>query len=61
MGPSLLLPPSYSKTHGANIPCARAESTLAVCASGEDSAATGIDGDQTNNTAPDSGAAYVFQ
>lgn len=34
--------------------------TLAVGASGEDSAATGIDGIQTSNTATDSGAAYVF-
>jgi cysteine-rich repeat protein len=35
-------------------------STLAVGASLEDSAATGIDGDQANNAAPDSGAVYVF-
>lgn len=35
-------------------------STLAVGAIGEDSAATGIDGDQTSNGATDSGAAYVY-
>jgi FG-GAP repeat len=34
--------------------------TLAVGATGEDSAATGIDGDPTNNSAVDSGAVYVF-
>jgi hypothetical protein len=35
--------------------------TLAVGASGEDSAATGIDGDEGNNSASDSGAVYVFR
>jgi hypothetical protein len=35
-------------------------STLAVGANGEDSNATGIDGDQANNAASSSGAAYVF-
>jgi len=34
--------------------------TLAVGAYGEDSAATGINGDQTNNSANGSGAVYVF-
>ena len=34
--------------------------TLAVSATGEDSAATGIGGDQGDNGAPDSGAVYVF-
>ena len=34
--------------------------TLAVGAQGEDSKATGINGDQTNNSASGSGAAYVF-
>ncbi len=36
-------------------------SVLAVGAYWEDSAATGLGGDQTNNTAMDSGAAYVFR
>ena len=35
-------------------------STLAVSAIGEASAATGVDGDQTDNSASDSGAVYVF-
>ncbi len=35
-------------------------STLAVGALGEDSAATGISGDQTSNAPPGSGAVYVF-
>ena len=35
-------------------------STLAAGVPGEDSAATGIGGDQTDNTAADSGAVYVF-
>lgn len=34
--------------------------TLAVAASWEGSSATGVDGDQTDNTAPRSGAIYVF-
>jgi hypothetical protein len=34
--------------------------TLAVAASGEDSAATGVDGDEGNNEAEGSGAIYVF-
>lgn len=35
-------------------------STLAVGARGEDSAATGVDGDQSDNTLFDSGAVYIF-
>jgi len=34
--------------------------TLIVGAYGEDSSAVGIDGDQSNNDAPDSGAVYVY-
>lgn len=34
--------------------------TLAVSAPGEDSRATGIDGNQSDDSAPDSGAVYVF-
>lgn len=40
---------------------ALAGDTLAVGATGEDSAATGIDGNQSDNSAIDAGAAYVFQ
>jgi len=36
-------------------------STLAVSAFGEDSAATGIDGDQADNSAGNAGAVYVYQ
>lgn len=35
-------------------------STLAVGAPAEDSKATGVDGDQSDNTSPSSGAVYVF-
>ena len=35
--------------------------TLAIGAHGEDSAATGIDGDENDNSARDSGAVYVFE
>lgn len=34
--------------------------TLVVAANGEDSSATGVDGDGSDNSASDSGAAYVF-
>jgi cysteine-rich repeat protein len=35
--------------------------TLAVCAPAEDSAATGVGGDQTSNAAVDAGAVYVYR
>ncbi|HEY4181990.1 MAG TPA: integrin, partial [Kofleriaceae bacterium] len=35
-------------------------STLVVTSNGEDSAATGIDGDAADNSAPSAGAAYVY-
>lgn len=34
---------------------------ILVAATGEDSAATGVDGDQSDNSAPGSGAVYVFE
>jgi FG-GAP repeat len=40
--------------------CALSGDTLVVGASSEDSAAVGVNGDQSNNNAPHSGAAYVF-
>ena len=40
---------------------ALSESMLIIGASGEDSSATGVDGDQTSNATSDSGAAYVFE
>ena len=41
-------------------PIAVAGDMLVIGAILEDSAATGIDGNQADNSAPDSGAAYVF-
>jgi len=45
---------------GATIGLSADGSTLAVGALFEDSAATGVDGDQASNSATDAGAAYVF-
>jgi hypothetical protein len=45
---------------GSSVALDRAGRTLVVTARGEDSAATGIDGDQKNNAADEAGAAYVF-
>ena len=41
--------------------CPRTEPTLAVGAPWEDSAAVGINGDQSNDASVDSGAVYVFR
>jgi hypothetical protein len=49
---------NYEDGFGGNV--ALSGDTLAVGAQGEDSAATGIDGDQMNDGAVDSGAAYVY-
>jgi len=45
---------------GASVDLSDDGNTLAVGAYGEASAATGVDGDATDNTAPYSGAVYVF-
>ncbi len=45
---------------GASVALSDDGSTLAVGAGGESSAATGIDGDQADNSAPGAGAVYVF-
>jgi hypothetical protein len=45
---------------GASVALSADGMTLAVGATGEDSSATGIDGDQTDNSAEVSGAAYVY-
>jgi hypothetical protein len=45
---------------GSSVALSADGSTLAVGAFGEDSAATGIDGDQGDNSALDAGAVYVF-
>ena len=46
---------------GSSVTLSADGSTLAVGASSEDSAATGVDGDQAGDAAMDSGAVYVFQ
>jgi hypothetical protein len=46
--------------HGFGIQVSLDGDTLAVGAAGEDSCATGIDGDQSSNTCRNAGAAYVY-
>jgi hypothetical protein len=48
-------------TFGSGVALSADGATLAVGAYGEDSAATGVDGDQTNDSQLESGAAYVFR
>jgi trimeric autotransporter adhesin len=50
----------YADQFGWSIALSADGSTLAVGTSGEDSAATGIDGDQASEAAQESGAVYVF-
>jgi hypothetical protein len=45
---------------GIEVALSGAGNTLAVCAPGESSAATGIDGNQANDDAPGAGAVYLF-
>ncbi|MCA2982048.1 MAG: hypothetical protein INH37_27560, partial [Myxococcaceae bacterium] len=45
---------------GASVSVSGIGTTFVVGAPGEDSAATGIDGDQGDDTDPESGAAYIF-
>ena len=52
--------PGSSDFFGGAVALSADGNTLAVGAWLEDSAATGIGGDETNNAAPDSGAVYVF-
>jgi len=52
--------PGFHDTFGTSVALSADGSTLAVGAPGEASAATGVDGDQTDDSAPDAGAAYVF-
>ncbi len=47
-------------TFGVSIALSSDGDTLAVGAIGQDSSATGSNGDQANNTQTSSGAAYVF-
>lgn len=53
--------PSAGYLFGANVALSADATKLVVGASGEDSAATGIDGDQTDNNAENSGAVYTFE
>ncbi len=46
---------------GASVALSGDGNTLAVGAPGEASAATGIDGNQTDTSAPDAGAVYIFE
>lgn len=52
--------PDFSDNFGAAVALGAGGDTLAVSAPGEDSNATGINGDQANNQAGASGAVYVF-
>src|SRR5436190_2250217 len=52
--------PGQDDQFGFNVSLSADGNTLAVSAPYEDSAATGIDGDQADNSMPNSGAVYVF-
>ncbi|HRI07536.1 MAG TPA: DUF4215 domain-containing protein [Nannocystaceae bacterium] len=52
--------PAANDAFGKSIALSTDGNTLAVGATWEDSAATGVNGDQANDAAKDSGAAYVF-
>jgi hypothetical protein len=45
---------------GASVALSGDGNTLAIGATGEDSNATGVNGAQSNNGEPDSGAAYLY-
>ena len=52
--------PGFHDYFGLNFALSGSGRTLAVGAPGEDSNATGIDGDRNNSLAPNSGAAYLY-
>jgi len=52
--------PGQNDFFGKSVSLSSDGNTLVVGAFREDSSATGVDGNETNNNAPDSGAAYVF-
>jgi len=56
-----ITPPSgnYGDQFGFSVSLSATAGSLAIGDKGEDSAATGINGDQSDNTKPDSGAAFV--
>lgn len=53
--------PGSQDRFGASVALSSDGSTLVVGAPGEDSAATGVDGNEASNAARDSGAAFVFR
>ena len=53
--------PGAGDSFGFSLDLSKDGDTLAVGANGEDSAALGMDGDQTDDTADGSGAAYLFR
>jgi len=58
----VITPPSgnIGDQFGFSVSSSATAGSLAIGDKGEDSAATGINGDKTDNSAPDSGAAYVY-
>lgn len=54
-------PPSSAVGDGFGVRVALSGNMLVVGATGEDSAATGVDGDRLDNSAPSSGAAYSYR
>ena len=52
--------PSRDAQFGSSISMCGTGHALAVGAPGEDSKAKGVDGDRTDNSATDSGAAYLY-
>ncbi|MFN7924107.1 MAG: FG-GAP repeat protein [Bryobacteraceae bacterium] len=55
-----LLASNFQAGDGFGVPVALSANTAVAGATGEDSNATGVNGDQANNSAADSGAAYAF-
>jgi hypothetical protein len=52
--------PGQSDHFGSSVAISRDGNTMAVSAHWESSAATGVDGDQTDNSIPQAGAVYIF-
>ena len=52
--------PGFRDWFGGSIAISGSGRTLAVGGQGENSNATGIDGNRSNELAPDSGAAYLY-
>jgi len=52
--------PEIDDAFGINLSLSADGNTLAIAAGGEDSSATGVNGNETDNAAPNSGAVYIF-